>query len=126
ISAIEFAIANKNSLDIDVINMSLGHAPFESAKTDPLVKAVDKAVAAGIVVVVSAGNIGINPQTGLVGYGGITSPGNSRSALTVGTAQTMGTVSRADDLVGPFSSRGPTWYDGYAKPDLVAPGHKLV
>ena len=38
----------------------------------------------------------------------------------------MGTVGRADDLVGPYSSRGPTWNDKYAKPDLVAPGHKIV
>ena len=29
-------------------------------------------------------------------------------------------------MIGPYSSRGPTWGDGYAKPDLVAPGHKLL
>ena len=126
IDAIEFAIANKTALDIDVINLSLGHAPYESATTDPLVRAVEQASAAGIVVVVSAGNVGINPATGLPGYGGITSPGNARSAITVGASQTMGTVGRADDVVGPFSSRGPTWNDRYAKPDLVAPGHKIV
>ena len=126
IDAIEFAIANKTALDIDVINLSLGHAPYESATTDPLVRAVEQASAAGIVVVVSAGNVGINPATGLPGYGGITSPGNARSAITVGASQTMGTVGRSDDLIGPFSSRGPTWNDRYAKPDLVAPGHKIV
>jgi serine protease AprX len=126
IDAIAFAIANKKTLDIDIINLSLGHAPYESAKTDPLVRAVDQAAAAGIVVVVSAGNVGINPSTGRPGYGGITSPGNARSAITVGASETMGTVSRDDDLIGPFSSRGPTWIDGYAKPDLVAPGHKIV
>ena len=126
IDAIEFAIANKVALDIDVINLSLGHAPYESATTDPLVRAVEQAAAAGIVVVVSAGNVGINPATGLPGYGGITSPGNARSAITVGASQTMGTVGRTDDVIGPFSSRGPTWIDRYAKPDLVAPGHKLV
>src|SRR5262245_25579037 len=112
IAAIEFAVANRTALDIDIINLSLGHAPFESATTDPLVKAVNQAVAAGIVVVVSAGNVGINPQTGLVGYGGITVPGNARSAITIGASQTMGTVSRFDDTIGPYSSRGPTWTDG--------------
>ena len=25
-----------------------------------------------------------------------------------------------------YSSRGPTWYNGYAKPDVVAPGSALV
>ena len=29
-------------------------------------------------------------------------------------------------MVADYSSRGPTWYDGYAKPDVVAPGHRLV
>jgi subtilisin family serine protease len=28
--------------------------------------------------------------------------------------------------VADYSSRGPTWYDGFAKPDVVAPGHRLV
>ncbi len=25
-----------------------------------------------------------------------------------------------------YSSRGPTWYDGYAKLDIVAPGDELI
>ena len=29
-------------------------------------------------------------------------------------------------MVAPYSSRGPTWFDGFAKPDVVAPGHRLV
>src|SRR6185503_8567653 len=126
IRAIEFAIANRYMLGIDIINLSLGHVPYESAKTDPLVRAVDKATAAGIVVVVAAGNVGINPTTGLPAYGGILSPANSRSAITVGAEHTMGTRTRSDDAIGPYSPRGPTWFDGYAKPDLVAPGHKLL
>ena len=58
--------------------------PYESAKTDPLVRAVDKASAAGIIVVVAAGNVGISPVTGQPAYGGILSPANARSAITVG------------------------------------------
>jgi len=65
ISALTFATANKAALGIDVINLSLGHPIYESVATDPLVQAVEQAVHAGIVVVVSAGNAGINPQTGL-------------------------------------------------------------
>ena len=126
IDAIEFAIANKSQLKIDVINLSLGHPIYESAATDPLVQAVERAVDAGIVVVVAAGNEGMNRQTGEVGYAGITSPGNAPSAISVGAVDTKGTVTRSDDAVAPFSSRGPTWYDGYAKPDVVAPGRHVV
>ena len=75
---------NRAELGIDVLNLSLGHPPYESAATDPQVLAVNAATAAGLVVVVSAGNDGINPATGLPGYAGIVSPGNAASALTVG------------------------------------------
>ena len=126
IQAIEFAIANKATLGIDVLNLSLGHPIYEPAATDPLVQAVERAVAAGIVVVTSAGNEGTNRVTGQVGYAGITSPGNAPSAITVGAVDTRNTTTRLDDQVPTFSSRGPTWYDAYAKPDLVAPGRRVV
>jgi serine protease AprX len=126
INALAFATRNKAALGIDVINLSLGHPIYESVATDPLVKAVEAAVHAGIVVVASAGNYGLNPSTGLPGYGGITSPGNAPSAITVGAVGTFGTLSRSDDRVAPYSSRGPSWFDGFAKPDLVAPGHRVV
>jgi serine protease AprX len=126
IAALEFAIANKAALGIDVINLSLGHPIYEPVATDPMVQAVEHAVRAGIVVVVSAGNHGMNASTGAIGYAGITSPGNAPSALTVGSLRTKATATRADDEVSPFSSRGPTWYDGLVKPDILAPGQALV
>ena len=126
INAINFAVANKATLGIDVINLSLGHPIYEPAGTDPLVAAVERAVAEGIVVVVSAGNFGGDPVTREVGYAGITSPGNAPSAITVGALETYQTVARGDDAVAWYSSRGPTWYDGYQKPDIVAPGSHLA
>ena len=63
---------------------------------------------------------------GLPGYAGILSPGNARSAITVGAVDAQDTASRRDDAVASYSSRGPTWYDARPKPDLVAPGHNLV
>ena len=126
VRAIEFAIANKDLLGIDVLNLSLGHPIYEPAASDPLVQAVEHATREGIVVVVSAGNFGLNKKTGLPGYAGIASPGNAPSALTTGAARTFNSVTRVDDRVAPFSSRGPSWYDGFAKPDFVAPGDNLL
>ena len=126
IKALQWAIANRKTYGINVINLSLGHPIYESAATDPLVQAVEAAVRAGIVVVASAGNFGTNAETDEVGYAGISSPGNAPSAITVGALKTFDTTRRTDDLIADYSSRGPTFIDGVAKPDLVAPGHRLV
>ena len=126
IRAVEFATARRALLGIHVINLSLGHPIYEPASRDPLVRAVEAAAREGLVVVAAAGNMGINPNTGQPGYGGILSPGNAPSAITVGSLDARGTSTRTDDAIARYSSRGPTWYDAFAKPDLVAPGHGLV
>ena len=126
IRAVDFAIANRAKLGIDIINLSLGHPIYEPAATDPLVQAVERATRAGLIVVAAAGNLGKNPETGLTGYAGITSPGNAPSAITIGALQTGTTVTRGDDRIPDYSSAGPTWYDALVKPDLIAPGHNIV
>src|SRR5262249_26476205 len=125
IRALEFVVANKARLGVQIVNLSLGHAILAPAKYDPLVQAVERATRAGLIVVVAAGNNG-QKKNGDVGYTGITSPGNAPSAITVGAAATNNTVTRSDDTVATFSSRGPTWFDGYAKPNVVAPGVQLA
>ena len=125
IAGIDWIVANRWRYNVRVINLSLGHPVAEPAATDPLVRAVERAVSAGIVVVVSAGNHG-QTETGAHVLGGITSPGNSPAVITVGAAETKGTVDRWDDTVAPYSSRGPTRFDFAVKPDVVAPGTRIV
>ena len=88
--------------------------------------AAKRAVDAGIVVVTAAGNLGKNATSGKAQYGGITAPGNAPWVLTVGASSHEGTVTRTDDMMGDYSSRGPTALDFLAKPDLVAPGTGIV
>jgi serine protease AprX len=130
VRALEWIAANKRStvpgaVKIDIVNLSLGHASYEPAESDPLVRAVENVISSGVVVVVAAGNKG-QEEDGTTGYAGITSPGNAPSAITVGAIDTKNTPTRSDDRVAYFSSRGPTWFDGFAKPEIVAPGVALA
>ncbi len=125
IAGIDWAIANRGRYGIRVLNLSLGHPVFEPSATDPLCRAVARAYASGLVVVASAGNYGVT-STGAPVLGGIASPGNSPFAITVGAIDAGGTVDRSDDRVAAYSSKGPTRYDLAVKPDVVAPGTRLV
>ncbi len=125
IAGIQWAIANRARYNIRVINLSLGHPVMEPSATDPLCEVVADAYHAGIVVVAAAGNDGVTADGTRV-LGGITSPGNSPWAITVGSLNTWGTVKRSDDTLTTYSSRGPTRFEGTVKPDVAAPGNKIV
>ena len=136
IAAVNWCVANRFAYNIKVINMSLGAPAVDSYRNDPLCLAVRAAHDAGIVVVCAAGNDG-KDQNGAKIYGAIHSPGDEPSAITVGARNTYGTDARNDDTVTTYSSRGPTRgfytnsagvkvYDNLVKPDLVAPGNKLI
>jgi serine protease AprX len=136
IAGIDWCIANKAAYNIRVMNLSLGATAVDSYLDDPMCQAVRRAVQAGIVVCVAAGNMG-KDSSGSKLYGAVHSPGIEPSAITVGAANTYGTNSRADDQVASYSSRGPTRgyrttaqgnkrYDNFIKPDLIAPGNKII
>jgi serine protease AprX len=120
IQAIDWAIDHRDRYQIRIINISLGTPVLQPYRDDPLCEAVERAVAAGLLVVTSAGNFGG------IGLGGITSPGNDPAVITVGALATQGTAGRVDDAVADFSSHGPTAYDLVAKPDVLAPGTDVV
>ena len=118
-------------LVIQGVNMSLGYN-FEpewfACGQSPLCVEVDRLVKSGVVVVVAAGNTGhgtLKADIGATSAGmalTINDPGNADLAITVGS-----THRDAPHVYGVsyFSSKGPTG-DGRLKPDLVAPGEKII
>jgi serine protease AprX len=120
-------------LRIHGVNISAGY-PFKpewfACGQSPVCTAVDRLVRSGVVVVVSAGNTGyayaadaFDPAPVAAGRAmTITDPGNAERAITVGS-----THRDSPHLYGVsyFSSKGPTG-DGRAKPDLVAPGERIL
>jgi subtilisin family serine protease len=114
------------------VNLSVGY-DFEpewfACGQSPLCVEVNRLVRSGVVVVVAAGNTGYGVAqsqfNGVISAGmdlTINDPGNAELAITVGsTHKDMPHVYG----VSYFSSKGPTG-DGRAKPDLVAPGEKIL
>lgn len=114
------------------VNMSVGY-DFEpewfACGQSPLCVEVNRLVRSGVVVVVAAGNSGFGIVTsqdeGPSSAGlslTINDPGNAELAITVGS-----THREMPHIYGVsyFSSKGPTG-DGRVKPDLVAPGEKVI
>ncbi len=125
IAALDWVVENHAAYNIRVVNLSVGAAVTESYETDPLTLAAKRVVDEGVVLVAAAGNTGRN-GLGQTQYGGIAAPGNAPWVLTVGASSHAGTLTRSDDTIGGYSSRGPTVIDYLAKPDLVAPGTGIV
>jgi serine protease AprX len=136
LAALDWIKTNRTAYGIKVVNLSLGTAAVDSYKVDPLCLAVRSLVDAGVVVVAAAGNEGKDGQGNKL-YGQIHSPGIDPSVITVGASNTFGTDARNDDGVATYSSRGPTrsfrtdaygvkHYDNLVKPDLVAPGNRII
>lgn len=126
IAAISRAISLKQTYNIRVMNLSLGRPVYESYKQDPLCQAVEAAWRAGIVVVIAAGNDGRDNSFGNNGYATINAPGNDPYVITVGAMKSANTVTRTDDTIASYSSKGPTAVDHIVKPDIVAPGNLIV
>jgi serine protease AprX len=114
------------------LNLSLGYdfnAQWFAAGQSPLCNEVNLLVRSGVCVVVAAGNGGYGSVANERGIderathlGTISDPGNAALAITVGS--THRDMPHAYGI-SYFSAKGPT-ADGRMKPDLVAPGERIV
>jgi subtilisin family serine protease len=119
ISGIQWVVEHADTFNIRLLNLSLVSTVQAPYWADPLNQAVMEAWAAGITVVVAAGNQGPDPMS-------IGVPGNTPYVVTVGAFTDNYTpLNWNDDFIAPFSAAGPT-LDGFVKPDLVAPGGHII
>ena len=116
LEGLQWIYDNRAAYNIKVVNISMNSAVAESYHTSPIDAAVEILWFNGIVVVVSAGNNG--------GSGALFPPANDPFVITVGATDDMGTANINDDTVASFSAYGTT-EDGFAKPDIVAPGRNI-
>jgi subtilisin family serine protease len=131
----EISRINDHGRDIKIhgVNLSVGY-PFDpewfACGHSPLCNEVNQLVATGVVVVASAGNTGYGWNQDFSGNSStaagldvtINDPGNADRAITVGSTHRD---SPHQYGVSFFSSKGPTG-DGRLKPDLVAPGERIL
>jgi subtilisin family serine protease len=130
----EIQQVNNHGRDIKIhgVNLSVGY-PFDpqwfACGESPVCVEVTRLVKSGVVVVVAAGNTGYGYNQDFV-QGNIAAgmdltindPGNAELAITVGSTHREMPHRYG---VSYFSSKGPTG-DGRAKPDLVAPGERIL
>jgi serine protease AprX len=120
IDGLQWVNDNREAYNIRVLNLSINSTAPESYQNSPLDAAVEILWFNGIVVVVAAGNNGTaeGPST-------VYPPASDPFVITVGAVEDLGTVATDDDFVGHFSAYNTT-EDGFAKPDIVAPGRNLI
>lgn len=114
------------------LNLSLGYSSdpaWFGAGQSPLCSEVNRLVRSGVVVVAAAGNSGMTIVTTASGgsaraaqHGTIADPANADLAITVGSTHRDSPHTYG---ISYFSGKGPT-ADGRMKPDLVAPGERII
>ncbi len=117
VRGIEWVLAHRAVYNIRVVNLSFGAPARLPYRLDPMSAAVEIAWRRGLVVVAASGNGGPQRDT-------VVTPGIDPYVITVGATDDRGTLGRGDDLLAWFSAWGSA--DSNAKPDLVAPGRRIV
>jgi serine protease AprX len=118
VRGIEWVLAHRAQYNIRLINLSLGMPARTSYRLDPLCAAAEIAWVRGVTVVAAAGNGGPSG-------GSVESPGIDPYVMTVGATDDAGTFPVDDDVLASFSAWG-TPPGSTLKPDVVAPGRRIV
>jgi len=119
LGAFDWLLHNRAQYGVKVVNLSWGAKQHSSYNVSILAAAVESLWFAGMTVVAAAGNDG--PAAGSINM-----PGADPFVITVGALDQAGSNARNDDREASWSSRGPTLFDGFAKPDVLAPGEGVV
>jgi serine protease AprX len=119
VSALQWVFDNRVAYNIKVVNISYAAGTPESYMTSPVDAAVEQLWFNGVTVVAASGNFG--SVSNATWY----APGNDPFVISVGALDDNGTPNGIDDSLSSFSSRGVT-QDGFYKPEIVAPGRKII
>lgn len=119
INALQWVYDNRATYNIRIVNISSTVDAIQSYTESAACAAVEQLWKAGVVVVVSAGNLGSSLDA--VSH----APANDPFVITVGAIDDMSTKTLQDDFVKLWSSCGTT-LDGVNKPDILAPGARIV
>jgi hypothetical protein len=121
----DFGQSSENQ-GIDIVSLSWGIDVRESSDgQDEYSRAIDSLVESGVVTVVAAGNSGPDND----GFDGL---GSSSLCITVAATDDVNTITRDDDVIAYYSSRGPRRDNGDGdpynelKPDIAAPGTNIM
>jgi len=122
VAAMQWIYENKDIYNIRVLNLSLNSTVEQSYHTSPFDAAAEVLWFNGVVVVASAGNT--------IDEGGWyntvnAAPANDPFIITVGASNELLNGNRQNDIIALFSAHGTTM-DGFAKPDIIAPGFSIV
>ena len=120
IAAADWILANKDKYGIKVTNFSMAGSSPTSFRFDPLDRAVERLWFAGVTVVAASGNFGTGGEVDMS-----MAPGNDPFVITVGATDEQQTPDPLDDTVPAWSAYGHT-ADGFAKPDVSAPGRYMI
>jgi serine protease AprX len=121
VAACDWILAHKSAYNIRVANLSMAGDTQTSFRIDPIDKAIEQLWFNGIVVVTAAGNHGTEGSAVDMSV----APGNDPFVISVGATDQLQTADSADDTIAPWSAYGHS-LDGFAKPDLSAPGRYMI